>query len=207
MTRYICLLRGVNLGGNNMIAMADLKAHLAKKGYRDVQTVLQSGNVILSAPTKSAAVLESQLEAEIEKRFKLTLDLHVRTGDEWRTLVERNPFPAEAQQNPSAFMVTCYKKPLDRAAIKALRDGIAALKGRELLHADGRHLYMFFPDGYGPSKSRPLVERKLPKGTTRNWYTVLKLGALCSGAPAPPRVPGFRGSVGSRGSARSGSDG
>lgn len=184
MTRYICLLRGVNLGGNNMIAMAALKAHLAKKGYRDIQTVLQSGNVILSAATKSAAVLESHLEAEIEKKFKLTIDLHVRTGDEWRTLIERNPFPAEAQTNPSAFLVTCFRKPLDPEAVKALRSGIEQIKGRELVHADGRHLYMYFPDGYGASRTRPLVDRKLPAGTARNWNTVVKLGTLCLSPPS-----------------------
>ena len=101
MTRYICLLRGVNLGGNNMIAMADLKAHLTKRGYRDVRSLLQSGNVILSAATKSPATLESDLEAEIEKRFKLTIDLHVRTGAEWQALVDGNPFRAEAAKNPA----------------------------------------------------------------------------------------------------------
>ena len=178
MTRYICLLRGVNLGGHNMIAMADLKAHLAKKGYRDVQTLLQSGNVILSAATKSAAALESQLEAEIERKFKLNIDLHVRSGDEWRALVERNPFPVEAKANPSAFLVTCYRTPLDPEAVNALRSAVEQIKGRELVHADGRHLYMYFPDGYGLSKTRPLVDRKLPAGTARNWNTVLKLGAL-----------------------------
>jgi uncharacterized protein (DUF1697 family) len=179
MTRYICLLRGVNLGGNNMIAMADLKAHLSKNGYRDVQTLLQSGNVVFSGPKKSTAALERELESEIRKRFELTIDLHVRRSEEWLALVERNPFPEEARKNPSAFMVTCFKKPLDPSAVDVLRDGIAAIRGRELLHADGRHLYMFFPSGYGASKSRPLVDRKLPKGTTRNWNTVLKLAAIC----------------------------
>ena len=98
---------------------------------------------------------------------------------EWRALVDGNPFRAEAAANPSAFMVTCFKEPLDPTPVQSLRDAIAKIKGSELLHADGRHLYMYFPGGYGASRSRPLVERQLRAGgTTRNWNTVLKIAAL-----------------------------
>jgi uncharacterized protein (DUF1697 family) len=176
MTRYICLLRGVNVGGNKMVAMADLRALLSKIGFGDVRTVLQSGNAVFSGPAKSAAALERTLEAEFEKRLKLTSQIHVRTADEWRAVIDANPFPAEAKKDPSRLLLTCFKSPLEPASVKALRDAIA---GPEILHADGRHLYMYFPDGQGNSKAAPLVEKKLAaRGTARNWNTVLKLAAL-----------------------------
>jgi len=176
MTRYIALLRGVNLGGHNKVAMADLRALLSKMGLADVQTVLQSGNAVFGCAAKSCAALERSLEAEVEKRLKLKIDFHVRTAGEWRAVIDANPFPAEAQKDPGHLLLTCFKSPLEPVSVEALRD---AIEGREILQADGRHLYMYFPDGIGRSKAAPLVEKKLTaRGTARNWNTVLKLAEL-----------------------------
>jgi len=175
MARYICLLRGINVGGYKTVAMADLRALLTKMGFEDVQTVLQSGNVVLSAPSKSARALESQLEAAVQKALKLEIDFHVRTADEWRKVIDANPFGAEAKMDPARLVLTCYKAPLDPAKVKSVQ---AAITGRERLRADGRHLYMTFPDGYGNSKAAVLVGKAFGAGTARNWNTVLRLGAL-----------------------------
>lgn len=178
MARYIGLLRGVNLGGHKMVAMADLRALLSKMGFEGVQTLLQSGNVVFSGPRKSAAALERDLEAALERTLKLKVDVHVRTAEEWRGVIEANPFTAEAKRDPARFVVTCYKSPLDPAKVKAAQ---AAITGREKLRADGRHLYMTFPDGQGNSKAAVIVGRMLGPGTARNWNTVLKLAAACDG--------------------------
>lgn len=175
MTRYVCLLRGINVGGNTMVSMADLRALLSKLGFADVQTILQSGNVILGAPSKSTSALEAQLEAAVEKALKRRIDVHVRTADEWRKAIEANPFVAEAKKDPARVMMTCYKAPLDPAKVKAVQ---AAITGRERLHAAGRHLFMTYPDGMGNSKAAVLVGKALGPGTARNWNTVLKLAAL-----------------------------
>jgi uncharacterized protein (DUF1697 family) len=176
MARYIALLRGINVGGNNMVAMSDLRALLAKMGFEDVQTLLQSGNVVFKGPKKSAAALERELEAALQKALKLSVDFHVRTADEWRQVVKANPFGTEAKKDPARLVVTCYKAPLDPATVKAVE---AKITGRERLHADGRHLYMTFPDGYGNSKAAVLVGKALGAGTARNWNTVLKLAGIC----------------------------
>jgi uncharacterized protein (DUF1697 family) len=176
MTRYIALLRGINVGGNNMVRMADLRALLSKMGFEDVQTLLQSGNVVFTGPKKSPAALERELEAALEKGMKVKVDFHVRTADEWRAVIDANPFAAEAKKDPTRFVVTCYKSPLDPAKVKAAQ---AAITGREKLRADGRHLYMTFPDGQGNSKAAIVVGRMLGMGTARNWNTVLKLAAVC----------------------------
>ena len=176
MTTYVGLLRGINVGGNKMVAMAELREMVTALGFTDVKTLLQSGNVVFRGPAKATAKLESQLEAALEKRFGMNVDFHVRTADEWRAVIDANPFPAEAKKDPSHLLVTCFKAPLDKANVKAVQ---AAITGPETLHADGRHLYMVFPDGIGKSKAPVIVGRTLRAyGTARNWNTVLKLAAL-----------------------------
>ena len=178
MPRYIALLRGINVGGNNMVPMADLRVLLSKMGLSDVKTVLQTGNVVFGASSKSPSALEKQLEAELEKRLKIKVDFHVRTPDEWQRVIEANPFRAEAKADPARLVLTCYRAPLDPEKVTAVQSAIA---GRERLRADGRHLYMTFPDGQGNSKAAVQVGKALGPGTARNWNTVLKLATLCSG--------------------------
>ena len=175
MTRYIALLRGVNLGGHKMVAMADLRALIAKMGFTDVQTLLQSGNVVFSGPSKAPSVLESQIEKELEKRLELDVDIHIRTPQEWRAVIEGNPFPAEAKKDPSHLLLTCYRSPLEASRVKAAQQ---AITGPERLHASGRHLYMTYPNGIGRSKAGVVVGKTLGAGTARNWNTVLKLAAM-----------------------------
>jgi uncharacterized protein (DUF1697 family) len=184
MTTYIGLLRGINVGGNKMVAMADLRAMITKLGFSDVTTLLQSGNVVFRGAAKAPAKLEAQLEAALEKRLGFNVEFHVRTADEWSALVSANPFRAEAKKDPGHLLVSCFKAPLDKANVKALQAAITAIGGPEILHADGRHMYMMFPDGIGNSKANRVIDRKLGAlGTARNWNTVLKLAALC-GPPA-----------------------
>ena len=175
---YIALLRGINVGGNNMIAMADLRATLAKLGFANVTTILQSGNAVFHGKASPTAKLEAVLEKGIAKHHGMTPEFHVRTADEWQAIVEANPFAAEAKKDPGHLIVSCYKAPIETARVKALQ---AAITGKERVYADGRQLYMTFPDGMGNSKAAPLVDRLLgAKGTARNWNTVLKLAQLVS---------------------------
>lgn len=179
MTTYIAVLRGINLAGNQMVAMADLRAMIAKPGFSDVTTLLQSGNVVFRAAAKAPAKLEAQLEAAFEKRLGFHVEFHVRTADEWNAVIAANPFRTEANKDPGHLLVTCFKAPLDKANVKALQAAITALSGPEILHADGRHLYMVFPDGVGNSKANRIIDKKLAaRGTARNWNTVQKLAAL-----------------------------
>jgi uncharacterized protein (DUF1697 family) len=176
MTTYIGLLRGINVGGNKMVAMAELREMITALGFSDVKTLLQSGNVVFRGPAKAPGKLEVQLEAALEKRFGMKVDFHVRTADEWKAIVKANPFAAQALKDPGHLLVSCYKLPLDKDNVKALQ---AAITGPEIVKADDRQLYMVFPDGIGNSKATVLVDRKLAaKGTARNWNTVQKLLAL-----------------------------
>jgi uncharacterized protein (DUF1697 family) len=176
MTSYVALLRGINVGGNKMVAMAELREMLTGLGFDDPRTLLQSGNAVFRGKTQAPAKLEALLETEMTRRFRMSCDFHVRTAEELAAAIAANPLVAEARKNPSYFTVTFYKQPLDKGLVKAAQ---AAIDGPEIVRADGRHLYMLWPDGQGRSKAGIVVGRILKvHGTARNWNTVLKLAAL-----------------------------
>jgi uncharacterized protein (DUF1697 family) len=179
-TTYVALLRGVNVGGRNMVAMQELRTLCGRLGFEDATTLLQSGNVVFRSAIRDAAALESRLEQEIAKRLGVKPACFVRTADEWATLVKRNPFPEEAKRDPGHMLVALMKQAPAPAAVKALR---AAIVGRELVDARGREAYFVYPDGVGRSKLTPgLIEKHLGgSGTARNWNTVMKLLALTRG--------------------------
>ena len=173
---FIALLRGINVGGNKMVAMADLRTAITAMGLTDVKTLLQSGNVVFSGPSAKPAALEKRLERELAARLGFSVDIHVRTAEEWSAIVAANPFTAEAKKDPGHLLVTVFRDPLDRARVAAAQK---AIQGSERLHADGRHLYAVFPDGVGRSKAPVVIDRALGvQGTARNWNTVTKLAAL-----------------------------
>lgn len=176
MTSYVAFLRGVNLGGHKMVAMAELRAMLELLGFSDVKTLLQSGNAVFQGPAKPPARLEQQLEAAMPKHFGMSCDYHVRTAAELRDAMDANPLKAEAKRDPSRMIVGFYKAPLDKVAVIAAQ---AAIDGPEIVRADGRHLYMYYPNGQGHSKAGAVVGKILKvNGTARNWNTLLKLAAL-----------------------------
>ncbi len=177
MMTHIALLRGINVGGNVKVAMADLRELLAEHGLGNVRTLLQSGNVVFSSDAPAGPVLERRLEAAVAKRFDLRIDVLVRSAAEWTAVIAANPFPDEAERDPSHLLATFLKTAPEASAVDALR---ASVSGPEVIRADGRQLYVVYPAGIGRSKlTHASIESKLrTRGTGRNWNTVLKLDAL-----------------------------
>ena len=174
---YVALLRGINVGGRAQVAMADLRAMLTALGFRDVRTLLQSGNVVFRADGEAPAALERLLETEAAKHLDVHPDFLVRTAAEWAEIVAGNPFPAEAERDPGHLLVMCLKQAPSAAAVDALQ---AAITGPEVVRPAGRHLYLTYPTGVGTSRlSGNVIESRLrTRGSARNWNTVLKLAAL-----------------------------
>jgi uncharacterized protein (DUF1697 family) len=177
MSTYIALLRGINVGGNNIVAMAALREFLAELGLEGVQTLLQSGNVVFQSKGKTAAALEKFLEKETAARLKVAPDYLVRSSNDWEKVVAANPFPKEAEQDPARLAVIFLKSIPTADRLKALE---ASIKGPEVMQCRGRELFVVYPNGMGTSKfTGALIERTLGlRGTARNWNTVLKLLAL-----------------------------
>ena len=174
----IALIRGINVGGHKKIAMADLREMFESLGFSNVKSLLQSGNLIFDGGgRRTGAAAERALEEAARQRLPLDADFFVRTAAEWNAIVAANPFAREAKVDPGRLVLMCLKDAPDKAAITALQ---SAIVGPEVLRANGRQLYIVFPEGQGRSRlTTALIERTLrTRGTGRNWNTVLKLHAL-----------------------------
>jgi uncharacterized protein (DUF1697 family) len=179
MVGYVALLRAVNVGGRNLIGMSDLRELAVQLRLDDPRTLVQSGNLVFATSARPTADLERLLEAEAASRLGLQTDFVVRSAAEWRAIIERNPFPVQAKNDPGHLLVMVFKQAPKAADVKTLR---AAIAGRELIEARGAHGYLVYPDGVGRSRlTTGLIEKTLgTRGTGRNWNTVTKLAALAA---------------------------
>ena len=174
---YIALLRGINVGGHKKVAMSDLRRFLEDLGFEDVRSLLQSGNLMFRGDTRTTVSLERLLEVEANKSLDLATTFLVRTAKEWRKVIDHNPFPEAAESDPGHLVVMFLKDEPHMTAVKALQH---AIKGPEIIRADGRQLYIVYTAGIARSRlNNKLIEDKLgTRGTGRNWNTVLKLALL-----------------------------
>ena len=175
-TAYAALLRAVNVGGTGVIRMADLKALCETIGFRDATTLLQSGNVVFTAKGSDKTVAQ-KLAGAIEKSHGFRPTVVVRTADEIADAMARNPFAAEAKNDPGRLIVAfAAGEPTSGAAAR-----VAAIKvAGERFVLSGRELYGHYADGQGRSKvTGTIIERALGvPATGRNWNTLGKLLAL-----------------------------
>jgi len=176
-THCVALLRGVNVAGQRPVAMADLRDLLAGVGLEEVQSVLQSGNLVFRCNGDGGTRLEHELEAEAKRRLGLETEFFVRSAQEWEDVVADNPFHEEARRDAARLVAVFLKDAPRAAAVKALQ---AAIVGREVVRASGRQAYIVYPDGQGRSKlTNALIEKHLgTRATARNWNTVMRLAEL-----------------------------
>jgi uncharacterized protein (DUF1697 family) len=176
--RQIVLLRGVNLASRNRVSMPELRELLTEAGYGDVQTYVQSGNVVLTSSAAPERVARA-VEQHIATGFGIDVDVLVRTRDELAEIVERNPL-GDVAKDPKRYQVSFLSAPLDGEAISRL-EAVAAPSER--LVAAGRELYAWHPAGVARSKlwARLAGKDLGVKATARNWTTVTRLLALADG--------------------------
>ena len=174
---YVALLRGVNVGGNNKVAMAALRSALTDAGMRDVSTYIQSGNIVFGSSLGSEAAVATGVRQCLRAGFGLDVAVIVRTGDDFSALADRGPKCADL--DPAKALIVFYPGPVDRGALEQIRPADFL---PDTWHAEGRELHLCLSDGIGNSKLVHEIGRKLPGGTGRNWNTVTKLAALVAAA-------------------------
>jgi uncharacterized protein (DUF1697 family) len=175
--RYISLLRGINVGGNKTIKMAELKTLYESLGFAQVQTLLQSGNVVFQSDSADSVAIVQQLETGIQAHFGFEVKIILRTAPQWDALITNAPFSAEQRDDPAKMLVLCLTAAPHPDHLTTL---LATYSGSEKIYLQGDTLYAYYTDGMGRSKlDHAFLERKLKViGTGRNWNTVLKLQAL-----------------------------
>jgi len=177
-TSYAVLLRGINVGRNNRVAMADLRTLLTGLGYTDVATLLQSGNAVFSTTKTDPAALTAEIEKAISDELGLTIPCVVRDRAELQRIVDDNPLSARTK-DPARLLVTFLSERPGRAK---LADIDFAAFAPEECEVGKRELYVWFPDGVRNAKlTYAFFEKKLGcVATARNWNTVTKLLAMMS---------------------------
>lgn len=176
MTRYVALLRGINVGGHRRVPMAELRDVLTGLGWDAVATHLNSGNAVFTTAPTDPGALAAALEKALAGHFGFTVECLVRSGEELRDVRRRCPFPA-ADRDPAKLLVLFA----DREPEPALLDRVdPAAHAPDEFRLDGREIYCWFPNGMGRSKL-PDALNAATRGhvlTGRNWRTVSKLAEL-----------------------------
>jgi uncharacterized protein (DUF1697 family) len=176
---YVALLRGINLGARNKIAMQDLRTLFESLGADEVSTYVQSGNVVFKSSAGARGLVE-QIEAAIRRDLGLEVTALVRTGAQMAKVASQNPFVRAKRRAPTALHVTFLAEKPDAASVRTLDTSRA---GNDELRVVGQEVYLHTPNGYGRSKlSNAFFEKQLGvAATTRNWKTVTALAELARG--------------------------
>jgi uncharacterized protein (DUF1697 family) len=177
MDRYVALLRGINVGGRNLIKMDQLSKVFASSGFKNVRTLIASGNVSFDAPQGEPQALARKIERKLQKKYAREFTVVVRTIEDLKTLVKRNPFKqAKTSKDAMLFVTFLSSTPSEapkllsgsekeRLEVVSVRDGVIFMVARRKKNG-----WFTFPNDY--------VEKVLGvSATTRNWTTVQKLAA------------------------------
>lgn len=176
MPTYIALLRGINLGPRNKIAMADLRELLESIGLEDVRTHILSGNAIFTSRRRSVPRLEQQIERAIKDRFGHEIRVLIRTADELAAVVDDNPLSDRTNHRSQLFALFLERDP-DPKRMDAID---AAALAPEEFHLGDRVIYALVRQGFQGSKLfGALSDKRLGVAmTNRAWNTVTKLAEL-----------------------------
>jgi len=177
MTQYVAFLRGINVGGKKPIKMTELVAVLSAAGFRKVRTFIASGNVIFETTAKDPARIGNKIERHLLKAFGEKITVIVRTVDELKAILKRNPFkkakPAADEMLFVTFLASAppvkanlpLKSETEKMEVVALMDGAAFIVARRKQTG-----WFGFPHTFAEK------EFKVPT-TTRNWTTIVKIVA------------------------------
>lgn len=175
MDKKIAILRGINVGGNRPILMADLKTLFGEMGFMNVKTYIQSGNVIFNSPPElSNHDISTKVEKAIWDIYNFEVPVIVRSVAEIEQAAEKNPFAKEKEVDIKQLHLTFLKEsPTKENRVIAE----SADSGMDRFAIDDDHVFIFCDGKYHQSKLiNGFFERKLQvSATTRNWKTVLKI--------------------------------
>ena len=173
------MLRGINVGGQKIIKMENLRASFETLGFQHVRSYVQSGNVVFEASKASTTSLSKKVGEKILSDYGFSVPLILRTSSEMTRITRDNPFLKEREIDRSKLHVTFLSEsPTSPALVK-----LDSLDGdADEFRVRDREIYLYCPNGYGRTKLSNAVFEKLlsVKATTRNWKTVNTLGEISS---------------------------
>ena len=180
MTKYLALLRGINVSGHNMIKMDALKKMLENMGFQNVETYIQSGNVFLESEEENAASIGFKIKQEISKVFGYDVPVIMISKSNLELCFKNNPFLKEKDCDIKKLYVAYISKELTAEAINDLK--ISNIKPDEAV-IDSNRIYIKYAIGAGKTNlDQKYIEKKLNVvATIRNWNTFTKLLEMYNG--------------------------
>ena len=172
--RHVALIRGINVGRAKRVAMANLRGLLADLGYGDVQSLLNSGNVVFSAGRAKPSRIAERIEVAMRERLGVSASVTVVTAEDFSIVVEGNSL-GEAARDPARFLVVFCN---DARRLKELEPLMRQSWGREALAVGNLAAYLWCSSGIIESRLAEAVGRVLGESAAaRNWNTVMKIHA------------------------------
>jgi uncharacterized protein (DUF1697 family) len=180
MTQYLVLLRGINVGGKNIIKMADLKASFESMGFENVQTYIQSGNVLISSTENDKAVLTTTIESKLSKRFNFAAKVVVVSQKELAAIIKSAPEGFGKDEKKFRYDVIFLKEPLTP---KEAMESVKVREGVDTAYAGKQALYFSrLISRAAQSYLTKIIGMPVYQNMTiRNWNTTTKLLALLEG--------------------------
>ncbi|MFZ4059137.1 MAG: DUF1697 domain-containing protein [Ferruginibacter sp.] len=174
MATYISILRGINVSGKNLIKMEQLRILYEQLGYFNVNTYVQSGNVVFEHKKTSTDTIAHTLSQAIQQQFGYTIPVIVLTVKALQQIIENNPFTTDTKKDPAFFHITFLASKPKSYDVRELE---AKKLPDEAIACTPEAIYLYCPNGYGKTKlTNNFIEGKLQvTATTRNWKTTNEL--------------------------------
>jgi uncharacterized protein (DUF1697 family) len=177
MSKYISLLRGINVTGKNMIKMAEMVKLYESMGFKNIKTYLQSGNVIFDTSSNDAQKMIKKIEKGIETNFGFQVKVIILSPDELKQVIKKNPFLKRKGIDKNHLYVSFLSEAPDSELLKNLSINKNPSEEFQIIE---KAVYLCLPEGYGRTKLQAgIFEKKLNvTATARNWKTVNALNDL-----------------------------
>jgi uncharacterized protein (DUF1697 family) len=173
--RYVALFKGINVGKAKRIAMEDLRVLLGKLGYRDVQTLLNSGNAVFTADAEPAGKLAERIREAVREKTGIDALVIVKSAKDMAAIVAGNEL-GKVATDPSRLFVALINENKALMSVEALA---SEAWGDEKLHVGKHAAYLWCANGILESEALEALLKGLKgTGTTRNWATLNKIHAL-----------------------------
>lgn len=180
MTTWIVLFRGINVGGRNVIRMKELAASLEAAGLRDVNTYIQSGNVVCRSRHRSSNGIQAAVAKAVQADFDVIVKVLALSSEQLDSAVAKCPFESNDEKSIHYFFLQ-----QQQPAAPDCESSLDELKAdSEQWRLTDSVFYLHAPDGIGRSRLAAAVEKRLSATTTaRNLRTVRRLVAMCGELP------------------------
>ncbi|MBN2772699.1 MAG: DUF1697 domain-containing protein [Prolixibacteraceae bacterium] len=179
MNTYIALLRGINVSGQKLIKMADLKKLIESLGFEKVATYIQSGNIVFRSPETNRDSLKLKIMNALSKKYDFNVPVTILKHEELEFASLNNPFINEKNKEIKFLHITFLERKPDSDRISDLK---SIASGNDEFIISGKLIYLFCPDGYGRTNyTNNFFENKLKTdATTRSWKTLNAILELCN---------------------------